>query len=601
MSYTYRDRDRDWDEPRSSGSIKRYVIPPEDERDVVVRRPADWDDSHPGTVSRYERDLDYDSRHYDRDPYEREYSESSGGYDRYPRFRDRFLGPEQTPIPIIISHGQPIIILEARDPVNAYPRDSDYDFVDREPGYYYHRRVREYDDDRPSRRELSPADSVSQAGRGRRHRDRDYSSDDSMVYVRKGSRERDEHGEHLHHRRHMAEGALVGVGAAELLRNRKKSGGDEVSDGVGRIGQDVGAGALGAVAVEAASRARDYYRSRSRPRAHSRSYDDDDRSSHESRHHRHHHHRRHRRSHGHRSRSRARSHSRTKTLAGLGIGAAAIAAGVALANRNHGKSNDERRSRSRHRHHRSSRRSATADGAAEDHHRSESQRKKHMAGAGLAGAAAAGLLDRAHSRSRSRSGRARSHSKVRQALPIIAGGLGAAGVTGLYEKNKEKKDEERSRTRERRHRSRSRSRASSDVNPDPARDSNNLIEYGDRPVHGSIPAANYYGRSPTPPGYYSDATDPVASDAAGYGSSRRRDRSVSRPGTSSDSSSDSDRGSRRRRQSRHGKSHHRSKKAAGAALAAAGVGYAAHKYSQHNKGRRSPGADRDKLRELSHF
>ena len=577
MSYTYRDRDRDWDEPRSSASVKRYVIPPEDERNLVVRRPADWD-NHSGSVSRYERDLDYDSRHHDRGSYEREYSEPYSGYHRYAR-------PEQTPIPIIISNGQPIIIYEARGAV--YPRDSDYDFVDRDPGYYYHRRARDYDDDRDRhlRREVSPADSISQAGRGRRHRDRDYSSDDSMVYVRRGSREREEH---PHHRRHMAEGALVGVGAAELIRNRRKNTGDEVSGGVGRIGQDVGAGALGAVAVEAGSRARDYYRSRSRPRAHSRSNDDDDRSSN----HGHYSHRRRHRSHGHRSRSRARSHSRTKTLAGLGIGAAAIAAGVALANKNHGKSYDERRSRSRHRRHRSSRRSTSEDGEVDDHHRSESQRRKHMAGAGVAGAAAAGLIDRARSRSHSR-----SHSKIRQALPIVAGGLGAAGVTGLYEKNKEKKDDERSRHRERRHRSRSLSRTPSDVYPDPSRDSNNLIEYGDRPVHGSIPAADYYGRSPTPPGYFSDATDPVASDAAGYGSSRRRDRSRnrsrSRPGSSSDSSSDSDRGSRPRRRSRHGKS----KKVAGAALASAGVGYAAHKYSQH-KDRRSPGADRDKLREL---
>ena len=63
MSYTYRDRDRDWDEPRSSVSVKRYVIPPEDGRDAVIRRPApDWDD-HGGALARYG----------DRDHYEREY------------------------------------------------------------------------------------------------------------------------------------------------------------------------------------------------------------------------------------------------------------------------------------------------------------------------------------------------------------------------------------------------------------------------------------------------------------------------------------------------------------------------------------------------
>lgn len=64
MSYTYRDRDRDWDEPRSSVSVKRYVIPPEEgHHNAVVRRPApDWDD-HGGAVARYD----------DRDHYGREY------------------------------------------------------------------------------------------------------------------------------------------------------------------------------------------------------------------------------------------------------------------------------------------------------------------------------------------------------------------------------------------------------------------------------------------------------------------------------------------------------------------------------------------------
>ena len=55
-------------------------------------------------------------------------------------------------------------------------------------------------------------DSISQASR--RHGDRDgYSSDDSMVYVRKETT-RDYDDEHPHHKRHLAEGALVAVGAA---------------------------------------------------------------------------------------------------------------------------------------------------------------------------------------------------------------------------------------------------------------------------------------------------------------------------------------------------------------------------------------------------
>lgn len=93
-SYLYRDRDRedDWDEPRSGGvSVKRYVIPPEDrrdrerdrerdylfredsgpgERDLVIRRRTDRED--PVMVQRYERDADYDRS--ERDYYEREYT-----------------------------------------------------------------------------------------------------------------------------------------------------------------------------------------------------------------------------------------------------------------------------------------------------------------------------------------------------------------------------------------------------------------------------------------------------------------------------------------------------------------------------------------------
>lgn len=74
-------------------TIKRYVIPPEDDRrerdylyrredpipgdrELVIRRPAERDD--PVMVQRYERDVDYDPRGgYDyrseRDYYERKY------------------------------------------------------------------------------------------------------------------------------------------------------------------------------------------------------------------------------------------------------------------------------------------------------------------------------------------------------------------------------------------------------------------------------------------------------------------------------------------------------------------------------------------------
>ncbi|KAL4889764.1 hypothetical protein BDV59DRAFT_185813 [Aspergillus ambiguus] len=566
MSYVYRERerDRDWDEPRSPVTIKRYVVPSEDDRDrdfvyrredpytgereLVIRRSTDRDDS--AMLSRYDREVDYDSRGYDYRS-EREY-------------------------------------YEPRAPVYAHPRESDYEVVhrsevDREPAYYYHRRVREYDDDRRLRRELSPGDSISQTTR--RRDDQDYSSDDSMVYIRKETREYDDH---PHHRRHMAEGALVGIGAAELLRNHKKKEGEDVSSGMGRVGRDVGAGALGAIAVNAASRARDYYRSKSRHRSHSF---DDDRSARS--HHRHHHHSY---SHSRRSRSRSHSHSRARTLAEIGLGAAAIAGAVALA-RN--KSNSDRRSRSRHRRSASVRSTrSTRDG---DEKRSESQRRKHMAGAGLAGAAVAGLVEKARSRSRSRRRKhSRSHSRLRKALPVVAAGLGTAAATGLYEKHKDKKEEEESRHRGRR-RSRSRSRAPSDIYPDPTRDSAGLIEYGEHPVAGSIPAADYYGRPTSQQGYYSDASDLVARDAAGFGSrhparSRSRSRSVGRGGRYRSSSSESDGHRRRRSHSRH---HSRPRELAEAALAATGVGYAAHKYSQH-KDRKKGDKEADRPRYTDH-
>ncbi|KAJ5977529.1 hypothetical protein N7501_000871 [Penicillium viridicatum] len=533
MSYTYRDRERDWDETRPV-SIKRYVISPEDdrrddrrdfmsrhddsfggERELVIRRKTDREE--PVTVSRYEREVEYEPpTRYERDYY---------------------------------------------DPRTSYtsPRESDYDVVrrseaDEDPYYYHrHRRVREYDDHR-SRRELSPNDSVSQTSRRRRgDRDQDYSSDDSMVYIRKETRDYDDH---PHHRRHMAEGALVGAGAAELFRSHSKKDG-EVSHGASRIGKTVGAGALGAVAVNAASRARDYYhRSKSRHRADSF---EDDRSSHRRS--------RHGRSRHSRSRSRSHSHSRAKTLLELGVGAAAVAAGVA-ALRSKSKAGDRKgRSRTRSRSRAASRGRSEKDG--EQGERGMSERRKHMAGAGLAGAAVAGLVEKVRSHSRSRKGeRSRSRSRLRQALPIVGAGLATAAATGLYEKNKGDKDEKEGSSRGRQ-RSRSRSRAPSQSYPDPSRDSAGLIEYGNDPVAGSIPSEHYYGQPGAP---YYDAQEAYAP--------RRHTRSRSRSRARYSSSSGSDREGHRRRSRKH---RSRSRDLAGAALGATGLGYAAHKYNERRK------------------
>lgn len=555
MSYAYRERvNEGYDRPVT---IKRYVVPSDDredrrefsmsrddftgDRELVIRRKTEREE--PLTVSRYEREIDYEPRRYERDYYEREYTEPHHHYRTSPP--EYFLHPSWNAAPRHIRETS----------VTVQPaREAEYDVVRRsetdEDPYYYHsrRRIREYDD-RRSRRDLSPGDSISQASRRRGDRD-DYSSDDSMVYVRKETT-RDYDDEHPHHKRHLAEGALVAVGAAELMRSRNKRDGKEVSHGLGRAAKTAGAGALGAVAVNAAGHIRDHYRSKSRSRHRARSFDDE-------RSHRH----RDRGRHSSRSRSRSHSHSRAKTLLELGLGAAAVAAGVAaIRNNKNGKSRSRTRSRSRGRA-LSTARSETGDA------RSQSKRRQHIAGAGLAGAAAAGLIEHARSRSKSRKGeRLRSRSRIRKALPILASGLGAAGLTGLYEKNKAEKDGRSTVSREGR-RSRSRSRArSSDMYPDPARDSAGLIEYGNNPVAGNIPADHYYGQPAAlqTGAYYSDG-----------GHSRRHSRSRSRSRAPRySSSSDSDRERRRSRKHRS-----RSRSIAEGVLGATGLGYAAHKYKQ---------------------
>ncbi|KAJ5668905.1 hypothetical protein N7462_009975 [Penicillium macrosclerotiorum] len=555
MSYIYRERER-YEDDRPV-SIKRYVIPSDEredrrefsmsrddygDRELVIRRKTEREE--PLTISRYEREVDYDppARRFDRE-YERDY------YDHRSSF--------------------------------ASPRESDYDVVRRsdveQDPYYYRHSVREYD--RRSRREISPGDSISQASRRRHDRDQDYSSDDSIVYIHKETR--DYNGERHHHKRHLAEGALVGAGAAELIRNHRKREGEEVSHGMSHAIKTAGAGALGAVAVNAAGHVRDYYRSKSRSRHRSHSFDDERsfRHSHSSR--------------GRRSRSRSRSHShsRAKTLMELGLGAAAVAAGVAALRSSKSKG-DERRSRSRTRSRSQSRagRGLSRSRTDVDDARSQSQRRKHMAGAGLAGAAVAGLVEKVRSRSRARKGEpSRSRSRLRKALPLVGAGLATAAATGLYEKNKENKEHDKEAelvaAETRRSRSRSRSRAPPDAYPDPSRNSAGLIEYGRDPVTGSIPAEHYYGQPVSPGGaYYSDGAD-------AYGPRRHsRSRSRSRGGRYNDSSDSSD---KERRSKKH---RSRSRELASAALGATGLGYAAHKYSQHRERKKATDKERSRSR-----
>lgn len=637
-----RERERDFDDdssyrssqPKSYRTVKRYRIPRDEEEDRlniyererraepriqetrIIRR------SEPEPEPRIERNIRIERIEREREPepeprrYEREYRYERDverealrrdpyELDRYSRSTEYFSRPE-APQPIIIrQEPQQIIIQEApRAPIVIPAREEpEYQLVQRtevedrqvarrEPqkrddDYYYERRVREvdggrrdddyhYEDEREyrGRREVSPHDSVSQYGR-----DRDYSSDDSMVYVRRETRESYERDESPHHRRHLAEGAIAGLGAAEIIRHHRKKEGEDTSAGIGRVGRDIGAAAVGAVGAEVISRARSHHReSKSRNGSRER----------EGR-------RKHR--HGHR---RSRSHSRVKQLAGLGLGAAAIAAAVGYAakNRNNNNNNnnkDDRRSRSRTRQHSVSGGSESAGDPA--------HRNKRIAEAAAGGAAVAALVD--HVRSKSRSGRSRSRSKVRKGIPVVAAGLGSAAIAGLYENNKaknegkENKREERAERRRSRSRSRSRSVAYSDGGPRSASASDRrLIEYGDEPVYSNGAAGAVYGRPASQAGYYGQPAPndliPAAAAGAAYGAARAqtfpprersRSRSRSRDRRRGSSSSSDDGGRRKHRHKREHRS--RSRDLATAGLAAGAAGLAAHELTQRKEKKRA--------------
>lgn len=606
---------RDKDDDRRD-SFYRREEPSTTDRELVIRRTTESSEPRREEVglTRYDDQRDYrvsETRY--RDGYE-VVSPPRGGFDdrdlqRYTR-NTEYFAPAPQPQTIIIKQ-EPIIIRER-------PREEDYQLVrksdieeersivrrepePKEEEYYYEKKVRERIDDQPRRRErsedswherrsmrreVSPHDSVSQVG-GRQRRG-SYSSDDSMVYVRRTREyENESDGSSPHQKRNLAAGVVAGIGAAELLRNHKKKEGRETSHGIGRIGRDVGAGALGAIAAEGISRARSQYRSRSRRR---RSRGRDDSRSRSRR----------------RSRSRSESRSKLKTLGALGLGAAALAAAATIAQKRMNKKNEteaspERgRSESRGRH-----KGETVEQLANDPTADDARNPKHrnirMAEAGAAGAAITALLDRA--RSKSRGSRDRSRSRVRQAVPVVAAGLGSAALAGLYEKNKAKKEaeaiakeERKEERRENRRKSRSRSRQRSEYFDGPsqaAMSDPHLIEYGDGPMHGNNFGADYYGRPAPQEPYYAHQTAvvpaaPVA--AAAYGATR--DRSLSRDRRSRSRSASSSPGGHRRRRNR-------SRDAAEAA-AAAGVGaVAASEYERKKKEKRDRKARKRKLPSLS--
>lgn len=576
-------RTTETDEPRRE--VRREE--PINDRELVIRHSTERDGHGHGhdadfQVERFER---FEDRRKDYRDYEviSPQRENFGDLQKYSRTAEYYSQPTQ-PQTIVIRN-EPIIIRER-------VRDDDYALIHRSEAspakredFFYERKVVERDgrptdrDDIYARRDVSPGDSISQVGHRHRSRSRGRSryseSDESLVYVRKETKE-GSRSESPNHRRHVAEGALAGFGAAELLRHHKKAQGKETSGPLGRLGKDVGAGVLGAMAATGISRARSRVRSKSRRRGRSESLDRDDRRS--RRHHS-------RSSSTHRSQSR----SRLKTLGGLAL-AAAAAAGTAVAvakrrNKNsRSSSSDERRSRSRHRRHSAS--------EATDDARNPAHRKKRIAEAGAAGAVVAGLIERARSKSRKRNGE-RSRSRIRTGLPIAAAGLGSAAIASIYERNKANKETEAEAAAERRRsRSRSRSRARSAYS-DARRGSigdSKFIEYGNGPMYGNIPQADYYGRPSVPHNpYYSEAMVPAAVGAgAAYGSHREAARSHSRDRRpSSSESSDSGRRRRHRRRSRS-----KSKGLATPALAAIGGGLAATEYAKMKEKKRAEKARR---------
>jgi len=539
-----------------------------EDRELVIRRTVDRD-----------RDRDYAPRErdlqlaqVDNDP------RSSSDYDlvRRPQYDDRDRevqryirtseyyqpAPASAPQPqTIIIRQEPIIIRERVRPREENLRvaqrpDPDNRSVSRRSSpqeeYFYEKKVRERypEDNRKSAREVSPHDSVSQVGRRRR-----YSSDDSMVYVRKEVRDGYDSDDSNHPVLPIAAGALAGVGAAELFRKHNDKEGKDVAYGGRRGVMDVGAGVVGAAAGAAIARWRSKSRGRSRSNSSQgilsrigsriglgRRGSSSARSLSSERT------RRRRRSSDRLTRRRGSSSSEDEgpkvgTIAGLGLAAAAVAAGAYIAGKKKGdrsrsgsRSRSPSRSRSRisrsrtrrgsrsrsrswSRSHASTRASLENDSQASDD-RNPKKRKARAAAAGGVGAAAMALYEWHRHRSKSR-GRGRSESPgaadaLEHILPVAGVGVAAAGLAALYEKRKAKTEadeiiERRSRrSRSRGSRSSSRSRAPpiaqtpyyAAPQPQPTGYNPTLVQYGNDPLQGHNYGEGYYGRPGPEQDYY---------------------------------------------------------------------------------------------------
>ncbi|GAM82041.1 hypothetical protein ANO11243_000200 [Dothideomycetidae sp. 11243] len=573
------------DNPPATREVKEYRVEREVEREereveqprreleyrVVEReREREVERAPVSKEIRYERDLvrvpspssDHVREYREVREIDRPHLRDSYDLERYTRSVDYYA-----PQPIIIRQ-EPIIIRE-RDP-GVMGRDrSRYELIERDEvrddralvrHYYYERRTREVDrgpkrdggggehfDEREHRhrRDIDPRDSASQ------HAD-DYSSEDDTYIRREKIIERDRSAS-PHHRRHLAEGAIAGIGAAEIIRHHRKQKGEEP----GHRGRNlVGSAALGAVGAEVLSRARSKARSHrgshSRSRSRSSSSSDGAAAYRRSRHRKH--------------RSRSRSKSRIRQLGGVAaVAAVGALAGYALRNRNK-QQIIERRSRSRHRRGSVEREEIIETGGPRsvDDPKPPDHRNRRIAQAGLASAAAAGLWQRIRSRSRGAKGKSRSRSRLRAGVPIAAAGLGGAAVAGLYERSKARKEAQREQVTER----------GVSVSPSRSRSRSRSVPYGEDPNlrHAtSDPALIEYGG------------DPIYAEQPGE--YRRRHR-----GGSSDSSPD-----RRRRRSRsRSNSRSRTRGLAEAAAAAGIAGAAAHELTKRSERKK---AEKERRRE----
>ncbi|KAJ8067417.1 hypothetical protein OCU04_004766 [Sclerotinia nivalis] len=426
---------------------RRNDRPWETERDV--RETRETDVTVEKTIARHHNE-----------PYELErYSRETEYYDR----------PEPTPPPIIIRQRAPepqqIIVQEAPSPApiiipQPAPESQRIEVIERktevqqeivprpeprreEDEYYYRRDVREVGGRRDN-------EMMAYDRRDGRYDD-GYESEDYIVRKKVVKREARSRSHSPHHRRHLAEGALAGAGAAALLANHREKQGVETARGRSVIG----GAALGAIGAEVVTRARSRYRDSREDRSRSRS-------------------------------SSPHGHRKLKTA--LGLAAAAIAAGAAVKYAQNRNANKEElvRGRSRQRSKSRGRRYSDGDEYWSDEvyekrtirtrtgsksksrsrsrsrsrsiHADPSHRKKSMAKAGAGAAIAAGVAEHFRNKSRKRSGQ-RSQSRVRTAAEIAGSGLAGAAVAGLYENRKAKQEADEDEEHERRERRRSRTRS----------------------------------------------------------------------------------------------------------------------------------------------